>query len=177
MKYDVHRARRRLEKAKTDAEADFDKAKAKLEEAEIKHEEGDEDEVKNGEYVPGDDDVPDRFMPAAQIGVDIKLVFLPSALVADTRSIRLIQFKRPIHQSRNLTGKGWAVDATGLDIYPYFGWDNENKPKCHGNKYKAHMQRFPPRMKEGPGANKKSNQVKKDVDVRKLVGIRVRFPG
>ena len=177
VKQAVYKAKRRVEKAKTDAEADFEKAKAELEKAEVEHEEGDEDEVENGEHVVEDDDVPDRFMPALQIGVDIKLVFCPSYLSADTRSIQLIQFKRPIYQSRDLTSKGWAVDATGPDIYPYFGWDNEDKPRCHGNEHKAHMQRFPPRKKKGPGANKKSNQVKEDVDVRKLLGIRVRFPG
>jgi tetratricopeptide (TPR) repeat protein len=175
VKEEFKKAKAKIEKAKKEAEAEFEKAKAELDKAKVEYEDEDEDEDENGAYIPDDEDEPDRNMPALQVGVDIKLIFSPSTDITDTRSIRLIQFKRPIHQSKNSTSKGWAVDAHSLDIYPYFGWDNENKVRCHGNDHKANMQRFPPRKKRGPGAHKKSNQVRRDIDVRRMLGIRVGF--
>lgn len=62
-------------------------------------------------------------------GVDIKLKFDPNPDLEPTNSILLVQFKNPIIKDRGMTREGWAVDRGSRDIYPYFGWENTNKPR------------------------------------------------
>ncbi|MCJ1465703.1 hypothetical protein MMC07_004322 [Pseudocyphellaria aurata] len=106
------------------------------------------------------------------IGVNIKLSFQPHGNTMHTRKIRLIQFKRPFCPDANSTDKGWSIDAPAGDIYPYFGWNNEDKAKCHFNEYKAKFQHCPPPQKKGPGAYKNSNQRSGvHYNVRELLGL------
>lgn len=110
--------------------------------------------------------------PDFLIGANIKLLFSPSNQLEDTTSIRLIQFKKPINKDKGSTEEGWAVDACGGDVFPYFGWGNDNKARYLDNEYEAKMKRHARPIKKGPGAYK--NKCNIDVDVWRLHDIPAR---